>query len=172
AHEVVEAYRYVMQLRLRPALLALSRQALPTFDRRKYAPASGLARGAYVMAEPPRGTPQIILIASGSEDSLAVQAYEALTSQEVRARLVSMPSWDIFDSQPQSYREAGLPRKAKARLAIEQGSVAGWDRSVGPEGRIIGMKTFGSSAPLKELQHKCGFEPDRVVAAAKELLGR
>jgi transketolase len=172
ANEVVEAYRYVMQLRHRPALLALSRQALPTFDRRKYAPASGLARGAYVMAEPPKGTPQIILIASGSEVSLAVQAYEALTSQEVRARLVSMPSWDIFESQPQSYREEVLPPKVKARLAIEQGSVLGWDRYVGPEGRIIGMKTFGSSAPLKELQHKFGFEPDRVVAAAKELLGR
>jgi len=172
ANEVVEAYRYVMQLRHRPAVLALSRQALPTFDRRKYASASGLARGAYIMAEPPKGTPQIILIASGSEVSLAVQAYEALTSQEVRVRVVSMPSWDIFESQPQSYREEVLPPNVKARLAIEQGSVLGWDRYVGSEGRIIGMKTFGSSAPLKELQHKFGFEPDRVVAVAKELLGR
>ena len=172
ANEVVEAYRYVMQLHHRPAVLALSRQALPTFDRRKYAPASGLARGAYVMAEPPKGTPQIILIASGSEVSLAVQAYEALASQEIRARLVSMPSWDIFESQPQSYREEVLPPNVKARLAIEQGSVLGWDRYVGPEGSIIGMKTFGASAPLKELQHKFGFAPDRVVAVAKELLGR
>ena len=172
ANEVVEAYRYVMQLRHRPAVLALSRQALPTFDRRKYASASGLARGAYIMAEPPKGTPQIILIASGSEVSLAVQAYEALTSQEVRVRVVSMPSWDIFESQPQSYREEVLPPNVKARLAIEQGSVLGWDRYVGSEGRIIGMKTFGSSAPLKELQRKFGFEPDRVVAVAKELLGR
>jgi transketolase len=172
ANEVVEAYRYVMQLHHRPAVLALSRQALPTFDRRKYAPASGLARGAYVMAEPPKGTPQIILIASGSEVSLAVQAYEALASQEIRARLVSMPSWDIFESQPQSYREEVLPPSVKARLAIEQGSVLGWDRYVGPEGSIIGMKTFGASAPLKELQHKFGFAPDRVVAVAKELLGR
>jgi len=172
ANEVVEAYRYVMQLRHRPAILALSRQALPTFDRRKYASASGLARGAYIMAEPPKGTPQIILIASGSEVSLAVQAYEALTSQEVRVRVVSMPSWDIFESQPQSYREEVLPPNVKARLAIEQGSVLGWDRYVGSEGRIIGMKTFGSSAPLKELQRKFGFEPDRVVAVAKELLGR
>ena len=172
ANEVVEAYRYVMQLRHRPAILALSRQALPTFDRRKYASASGLARGAYIMAEPPKGTPQIILIASGSEVSLAVRAYEALTSQEVRVRLVSMPSWDIFESQPQSYREEVLPPNVKARLAIEQGSVLGWDRYVGSEGRIIGMKTFGSSAPLKELQRKFGFEPDRVVAVAKELLGR
>jgi transketolase len=172
ANEVVEAYRYVLQLRHRPAVLALSRQALPTFDRRKYAPASGLARGAYVMAEPAKGTPQIILIASGSEVSLAVQAYEELSSQGVRVRLVSMPSWDLFESQPQSYREEVLSPKVKARLAIEQGSVLGWDRYVGPEGRVIGMKTFGSSAPLKELQRKFGFEPDRVVAAAKELLGR
>jgi transketolase len=172
ANEVVEAYRYVMQLQHRPAALALSRQALPTFDRRKYAPASGLARGAYVMAEPSKGTAQIILIASGSEVSLAVQAYEALSAQEIRARVVSMPSWDIFESQPQSYRDEVLPPNVKARLAIEQGSVLGWDRYVGPEGRTIGMKTFGSSAPLKELQRKFGFEPDRVVAAAKELLGR
>jgi transketolase len=170
ANEVVEAYRYVMQLRHRPAVLALSRQALPTFDRRKYAPASGVARGAYVMAESPGGTPQIILIASGSEVALAIDAYEALTSQGVRARVVSMPSWDIFESQPQSYREGVLPPKVKARLAIEQGSVLGWDRYVGPAGRVIGMKTFGASAPLKELQRKFGFEPERVVSAAKELL--
>jgi transketolase len=170
ANEVVEAYHYVMQLRHRPAVLALSRQALPTFDRRKYAPASGVARGAYVMAESPGGTPQIILIASGSEVALAIDAYEALTSQGVRARVVSMPSWDIFESQPQSYREGVLPPKVTARLAIEQGSVLGWDRYVGPAGRVIGMKTFGASAPLKELQRKFGFEPERVVSAAKELL--
>ena len=170
ANEVVEAYRYVMQLRHRPAVLALSRQALPTFDRRKYAPASGVARGAYVMAESAGGTPQIILIASGSEVALAIDAYEALTSQGVRARVVSMPSWDIFESQPQSYREGVLPPKITARLAVEQGSVLGWDRYVGPAGRVIGMKTFGASAPLKELQRKFGFEPERVVSAAKELL--
>jgi transketolase len=172
ANEVVEAYRYVMQLRHQPAVLALSRQPLPTFDRRKYAPASGLARGAYVMAESPGGRPQIILIASGSEVALAVGAYEALTSQGVRARVVSMPSWDIFEGQPQSYRELVLPPEVKARVAIEQGSVLGWDRYVGPEGRVIGMKTFGASAPLKELQRKFGFEPERVVSVAKELLGR
>jgi transketolase len=172
ANEVVEAYRYVMQLRHQPAALALSRQPLPTFDRRKYAPASGLARGAYVMAESPGGRPQIILIASGSEVALAVGAYEALTSQGVRARVVSMPSWDIFEDQPQPYREQVLPPEVKARVAIEQGSVLGWDRYVGPEGRVIGMKTFGASAPLKELQRKFGFEPERVVSVAKELLGR
>jgi transketolase len=170
ANEVVEVYRFVMQLSHRPAVIALSRQALPTFDRRKYAPASGVARGAYVMAESPGGTPQIILIASGSEVALAVDAYEALISQGVRARVVSMPSWEIFESQPQSYREEVLPPEVKARLAIEQGSVLGWDRYVGPEGRVIGMQTFGASAPLKELQRKFGFEPERVVSAAKELL--
>jgi transketolase len=172
ANEVVEAYRYIMQLRHRPAVLALSRQALPTFDRRKYASASGVARGAYVMAESPGGTPQVILIASGSEVALAVDAHEALTSRGVRSRVVSMPSWDIFESQPQSYREEVLPPGAKARIAIEQGSVLGWDRYVGPEGCVIGMKTFGASAPLKELQRKFGFEPERVVATAKELLER
>jgi len=170
ANEVVEAYRYVMQLSHRPAVIALSRQALPTFDRGKYAPASGLARGAYVMAESPGATPQIILIASGSEVALAIDAYKALTSQAVHARVVSMPSWEIFESQPQSYREEVLPPKVKARLAIEQGSTLGWDRYVGPEGRVIGMNTFGASAPLKELQRKFGFEPERVVSAAKALL--
>ena len=170
ANEVVEAYRFVMQLSHRPAVIALSRQALPTFDRRKYAPASGVARGAYVMAESLGGTPQIIVIASGSEVALAVDAYEALTSQGVRARVVSMPSWEIFESQPQSYREEVLPPKVKARVAIEQGSVLGWDRYVGPEGRVIGMQTFGASAPLKELQRKFGFEPERVVSVARELL--
>jgi transketolase len=170
ANEVVEAYRVIMQLSHQPAAIALSRQALPTFDRRKYASATGVARGAYAMAESPGGTPQIILIASGSEVALAVDAYEALTSQGVRARLVSMPSWELFESQPQSYRDEVLPPKVKARLAIEQGSVLGWDRYVGAEGRVIGMKTFGASAPLKELQRKFGFEPERVISTAKELL--
>jgi transketolase len=172
ANEVVEAYRHVMQMRHRPAVLALSRQPLPTFDRRKYAPASGVARGAYVMAEGPGDTPQIILIASGSEVGLAVDAHEAFTSQGVRSRLVSMPSWDIFEDQPQSYRDEVLPPNVAARVAIEQGSVLGWDRYVGPQGRVIGMRTFGASAPLKELQRKFGFEPERVIAVALELLGR
>jgi transketolase len=172
ANEVVEAYRYVMQLRHRPAVIALSRQPLPTFDRRKYAPAKGVARGAYVMAEAQGGTPQMVLIASGSEVALAIDAYETLTSRGVRSRVVSMPSWDIFESQPQSYRDDVLPAEVKARIAIEQGSVLGWDRYVGPEGLVIGMKTFGASAPLKELQRKFGFEPERVVAAAMEMVGR
>ena len=172
ANEVVEAYRYVLGLRHQPAVIALSRQPLPTFDRRKYAPAAGVARGAYVMADAPGGTPEIILIASGSEVSLVVAAHEKMTSEGIRCRVVSMPSWDIFEHQPQSYREEVLPPGVKARVAVEQGSVLGWDRYVGAAGRIIGMKTFGASAPLKELQRRFGFEPERVVATAMELLGR
>jgi transketolase len=172
ANEVVEAYRYVLQLRHQPAVLALSRQPLPTFDRGKYAPAAGLARGAYVMADSPGGPPEVILIGSGSEVSLVVQAHEVLTAEGVRSRVVSMPSWDIFEHQPRAYQESVLPPQVKARVAVEQGSVLGWDRYVGPAGQVIGMKTFGASAPLKELQRKFGFEPERVVAAAKEVLGR
>jgi transketolase len=172
ANEVVEAYRYIMQLRHQPALLALSRQALPTFDRRKYASAAGVARGAYVMADAPGGAPEIILIASGSEVTLIVQAHETLTARGIRSRVVSMPSWDIFEQQPQAYRDEVLLPAVTARLAVEQGSVLGWDRYVGPAGRVIGMKTFGASAPLKELDRRFGFEPERVFATAMGLLGR
>jgi transketolase len=172
ANEVVEAYRHILQLRHRPAVLALTRQPLPTFDRNKYAPAAGVARGAYVMADTPGGAPEIILIASGSEVSLVVDAQEALASEGIRSRVVSMPSWDIFEDQPKSYRDSVLPPEVSARLAVEQGSVLGWERYVGAAGRVIGMTTFGASAPLKELQRKFGFEPERVVAVAKELLGR
>jgi transketolase len=172
ANEVVESYRYVLELRHQPAAIALSRQPLPTFDRSKYASAAGVARGAYIMADAPGGSPEIILIASGSEVSLAVDAHETLASAGIRSRLVSMPSWDIFEHQPQSYRDSVLPAAVTARLAVEQGSTLGWERYVGAAGRVIGMKTFGASAPLKELQRKFGFEPERVIAAAKELLGR
>ncbi|HUH86290.1 MAG TPA: transketolase [Stellaceae bacterium] len=172
ANEVVEAYRYILQLRHQPAVMAVSRQPLPTFDRRKYAAAAGVARGAYVMADAPGGPPEVILIASGSEVALIVSAHETLAAQGIRSRVVSMPSWDIFEHQPQSYRDSVLPPKVSARLAVEQGSVLGWDRYVGAAGRVLGMKTFGASAPLKELQHKFGFEPERVVALAKEMLGR
>jgi transketolase len=171
ANEVVEAYRYVLQLCHQPAVIALSRQPLPTFDRRRYASAAGVARGAYVMADAPGGPPEIILIASGSEVSLIVKAHEALASQGVRSRVVSMPSWDIFEHQPQSYRESVLPAEIKARIAVEQGSALGWDRYVGAAGRVIGMETFGASAPLKELQRKFGFEPERIVDLAREMLG-
>jgi transketolase len=172
ANEVVEAYRYILQLRHQPAVIALSRQPLPTFDRSRYASAAGVARGAYVMADAAGGPPEIILIASGSEVSLVVEAHEALASKGIRSRVVSMPSWDIFEHQPQAYRDEVLPPGVKARIAVEQASVLGWDRYVGAEGRVIGMKTFGASAPLKELQRKFGFEPERIVATASELLGR
>ncbi len=172
ANEVVEAYRYVLQLRHRPAVLVLSRQALPTLDRRKYAAASGVARGAYVLGDAPGGKPEVILIATGSEVVLAVEAHEALLSGGIRSRVVSMPSWDVFEQQPQAYRDEVLPPQIAARVAIEQASTFGWERYVGQHGRVIGMHTFGASAPLKALQKKYGFEPDRVVATVKELLGR
>ncbi|HEU0179845.1 MAG TPA: transketolase [Blastocatellia bacterium] len=176
ANEVVEAYRYIMQLRHQPAALALSRQPLPTLDRARYAPASGLARGAYVLddapADSPGGHPEVIIIATGSEVILAVEAHEKLLSEGIRSRVVSMPSWEIFDHQTEEYRNSVLPPSVKARVAVEQASTLGWERYVGPTGQVIGMHTFGASAPLKELQRKYGFEPDHVVAAAKQQLGR
>jgi transketolase len=170
ANEVVEAYRYVMQLRHRPAVLVLSRQALPTLDRSRYAPASGVARGAYVLADAPGGRPEVILIASGSEVSLAVQAHENLVAGGVLSRVVSMPSWDVFEQQPQAYRDGVLLPDVQARVAIEQASTFGWERYVGRTGRVIGMSTFGASAPLKELQKEFGFTVEKVVAAARSQL--
>lgn len=172
ANEVVEAYRYIMQLRHQPAVLVLSRQALPILDRSKYAPASGVSRGAYVLADAPGGVPEVILMASGSEVSVAVDAHEKLLAEGIRSRVVSIPSWDIFEHQTKQYRDSVLPPNVGARVAIEQASTFGWERYVGPSGRVIGMTTFGASAPLKELQRKFGFEPARVTAIAKELLGR
>jgi transketolase len=172
ANEVVEAYRYVMQLRHKPAVMALSRQPLPTLDRTKYASASGVARGAYVLADASGADPEVILIASGSEVSLALSAHETLVAEGIRSRVVSMPSWDIFDEQSQEYRDDVLPPDVTARVAVEQASTFGWERYVGCAGRVIGMKTFGASAPLKELQRKFGFEPHGVVAAAKAVLGK
>jgi len=172
ANEVVEAYRYIMQLRHQPAVLALSRQPLPTLDRSKYASASGVAHGAYVLADAPGGKPEVILIATGSEVSLAVQAHEALLADGVRSRVVSMPSWEIFEHQTQEYQDSVLPPHVTSRIAVEQASSFGWERYVGRGGQLVCMKTFGASAPLKELQKHFGFEPDHVVAAAKKLLGR
>jgi transketolase len=170
ANEVVEAYRFVVQLRHQPAVLALSRQPLPTLDRTKYAPASGVAQGAYVLADAPGGTPEVIIIASGSEVSLAVQAHESLLAEGVRSRVVSMPSWELFEHQTKQYRDSVLPPSVKARVAAEQASTFGWERYVGNSGSVIGMNTFGASAPLKELQRRFGFEPGNVVAAAKQQL--
>jgi transketolase len=172
ANEVVEAYRYVMQLRHRPALLVLSRQALPILDRTKYAAASGVARGAYVLADPPGGDPEIILIATGSELSLAVDAHEKLVADGIRSRVVSMPSWDIFEHQTQEYRDSVLPPHIAARIAIEQASTFGWERYVGTAGRVIGMHTFGASAPLKALQQEFGFTVENVMATVRSMLQR
>ena len=171
ANEVVEAYRHIMQLRHQPAVIVLSRQPLPTFDRSRYASASGVPRGAYVMADAPGGLPEVILIASGSEVSLIVEAHEILVEQGIRSRVVSMPSWDIFEHQTREYQDSVLPPEISARVAVEQASTVGWERYLGRDGRAIGMHTFGASAPLKELQKNFGFVAEHVVAVAKELLG-
>jgi transketolase len=167
ANEVVEAWRVLMPLRHEPVALALSRQPLPTLDRGRYAPASGVARGAYVLADPPDGEPEVILIATGSEVAMTVEAYERLTADGIRARVVSMPSMQLFDQQPQSYRDEVLP----PAVTVEKGSTFGWDRWVGPTGAIIGMSTFGASAPMKVLQAKFGFTPENIVATARAQLG-
>jgi transketolase len=172
ANEVVEAYRVVMQLRHRPAVLVLSRQPLPTLDRAKYAPASGVARGAYVLADAPGGKPEVILIATGSELGLAVQAHERLAADGIRSRVVSMPSWDIFEREAQDYREGVLPPAVTARVAIEQASTFGWERYVGTTGAVIGMHTFGASAPLKALQEAFGFTVENAIATAKAQVAR
>ena len=141
-------------------------------DRKKYAAASGVARGAYVLAESPGGFPEVVLIASGNEVILAVEAHEKLIAEGIRSRIVSMPSWDMFEHQTQEYKDSVLPPSLVARVAVEQGSTFGWERYIGKRGRVIGMKTFGASAPLKELQRKFGFIPDSIVTAAKEQVGQ
>jgi transketolase len=168
ANEVVEAWKYVMELKHEPAVLVLSRQAMPTVDRKKYAAASGLRRGAYVLAD--SKDPQVILIGTGTEVSLCVSAHEQLVASGIASRVVSMPSWELFEAQDAAYRADVLPPKITARVAVEQASAFGWERYVGRTGEIIAMKTFGASAPLKELQTKFGFAPDRVVAAARSQL--
>ena len=171
ANEVVEAWKVIMKLHHEPAALILTRQALPTLDRTKYASAEGVARGAYVLADAEGGKPQVILLATGSEVSLCVDAYEKLKQEGIPARVVSMPSWDIFEHQDKAYRDQVLPPAVTARVAVEQASTFGWAQYVGPQGRIIGMRTFGASAPLKDLQKKFGFTPDAVVQVAHELVG-
>ena len=172
ANEVVEAWKVIMQLHHEPAALVLTRQAVPTLDRSKYAAASGVAKGAYILADAPDAKPQVILIGTGSEVSLCVDAYEKLKGEGIKARVVSMPSWDLFEHQDQSYRDKVLPPEITARIAVEQASTFGWSPYVGSKGRVIGMRTFGASAPLKELQKKFGFTPDAVLAAARELVAK
>ncbi len=170
ANEVVEAWRVIMQLRHEPAALVLTRQAVPTIDRSKYASATGVARGAYILADSAGASPELILMATGSEVALCLSVYEKLTAEGRKVRVVSMPSWEIFEKQPPEYRESVLPSTVKARIAVEQASTFGWSQYVGHEGKIIGMKTFGASAPLKELLKKFGFTPEAVLSAARELL--
>ncbi|MDE3218450.1 MAG: transketolase [Nitrospirota bacterium] len=170
ANEVVEAWRLIMQLHHEPAALVLSRQALPTLDRTAYASASGLAKGAYVLAEAPGGNPEVLLLATGSEVSLCLAAYERLIVEGIQARVVSMPSWELFERQSQAYRDQVLPPHVTARISVEQAATTGWDRYIGLAGTSIGMNTFGASAPLKALQKKFGFTPEHLVVAVKELL--
>jgi transketolase len=150
----------------------LTRQALPTFDRTKYAPASGVAKGAYVFADAANGKPDVILIGTGSELQLCVAAYETLKTQGINARVVSMPSWELFEKQDAAYRDSVLPPDITARVSVEMAATTGWERYVGTKGKSIGMHTFGASAPLKDLLKKFGFLPERVVDTAKEVLGK
>jgi len=172
ANEVTEAYKSVIQHMHGPATLVLSRQAMPTLDRAKYAPASGVAKGAYVLADAGGGKPDVILMASGTELQWAVGAYEKLKAEGIKARVVSIPSWELFEAQDAAYKESVLPSSVNARVSVEMGSTLGWDRYVGPKGKIIGMHSFGASAPLKDLLKKFGFDTDTVVAAAKQVLGK
>ncbi|MGU3405525.1 transketolase [Methylobacterium brachiatum] len=171
ANEVAEAYRVIFSLKNQPAVLALSRQPLPTLDRTKYGAAAGTAKGGYVLGDCD-GTPEVILIGTGSEVQLCVSAYEALKAEGVKARVVSMPSWDLFERQDEAYRHSVLPPAVKARVTVEQGSMIGWDRYAGTEGTVIGMNTFGASAPIKDLQTKFGFTPDKVLEAARAQLAK
>ena len=171
ANEVAEAWRVLMPIRHEPVALMLSRQPLPTLDRSRYASAAGVAKGAYVLADPPEGEPEVILIATGSEVAMTVDAYEQLTADGIKARVVSMPSMELFDKQPRTYRDQVLPPSVTARVSVEKGTTFGWDRWVGPTGAIIGMSTFGASAPLKVLQAKFGFTLEHIVATARAQLG-
>lgn len=172
ANEVVEAWKVIMRMHHNPAALVLTRQSIPTLDRSKYAPAAGVAKGAYTLADAENGKPEVLLIAGGSEVHLCVEAYEQLKTEGIRARIVSMPSQCLFEIQDKSYRDSIIPTDVTARVVVEQASTLGWDRYSGPQGAIIGMHTFGASAPLKALQKKFGFTPEKVIEAAKEQINR
>jgi transketolase len=172
ANEVVEAWKVIMQLKHEPAALVLSRQAVPTFDRSKYGAASGLAKGGYILADAGDGKPEVILMGTGSEVSLCVSAYEQLKTEGIKARVVSLPSWGLFDSQSDEYKAKVLPPDVKARVAVEQAATFGWSQYVGPAGIVIGMHRFGASAPIKDLQKKFGFTTENVVAAARKAIGK
>lgn len=167
ANEIVEAWKVIMQLRHEPVVLILTRQAIPTLDRTNYASASGVARGAYVLADAPDGCPDVLLLATGSEVALCVQAHEQLAVEGIKSRVVSMPSWEIFERQTEDYKQSVIPDEVTARVSVELASTFGWGKYVGIQGQTIGMQSFGASAPLKELVKKFGFTVDHVVAAAK-----
>jgi transketolase len=169
-NEVAEAWRLTMEITHDPVVLVLSRQAMPTLDRSRYASASGVRRGAYVLADPPGGDPEVILMASGTEVSLVVAAHEQLVADGIRSRVVSMPSWKLFEREPLDYREQILPPSVIPRVAVEQASAFGWDRYVGLKGTTIAMRSFGASAPLKDLQRRFGFTPAAIVEAARAQL--
>jgi transketolase len=172
ANEVVEAYKVIMHLRHQPVSLVLTRQAMPTYDRTKYGAVSGVAKGAYIFADADGGKPDVILIGTGSELHLCVEAYEKLKSEGIKARVVSMPCTELFDAQNDAYRESVLPASVTARVSVEMAATYGWERYVGPKGKMIGMHTFGASAPLKDVLKKFGFVTENVVAAAKQALGK
>ena len=172
ANEVVEAWKVLMQIKDAPVVLVLTRQPLPTFDRSKYAPASGVAKGAYVLADAPDGKPEVILMGTGSEVSLCVSAYEQLKTQGVKARVVSMPSWSIFEKQSDDYKKSVFPPSVKARVSVEAAATLGWDRYVGPNGIMIGMHRFGASGPLKDVLKKFGFTTEAVVDAARKAIAQ
>jgi transketolase len=157
-----------MQLQHEPALMILTRQTVPTLDRAKYAPAAGVARGAYILADNPGKTLDVLLLATGSEVSLCVEAFEQLSKEGINARVVSMPSWEIFERQDQAYKDSVLPPAVKARVSVEMATTFGWAKYVGMSGASIGMHSFGESAPLKSLLKHFGFTVEHVVAAAKE----
>ena len=170
ANEVVEAWRVIMQLQRQPVVLVLTRQAVPTLDRTRYASAGGLAKGAYVLADASDGNPDVLLLTSGSEVSLCVEAYEQLKGEGVKARVVSMPSWELFDQQSQAYRDSVIPPEVTARVSVEQATTFGWSQYVGLKGSSIGMHTYGASAPAKDVIKHFGFTVERVVAAVKQQL--
>jgi transketolase len=170
ANEVAEAWRHVIQLKHEPVCLILTRQKVPTLDRKKYASASGLHKGAYILADAQDGKPDLLLLATGSEVALCIEAYEEFTKQGIKCRVVSMPSWEIFERQDEGYRNSVIPPEVSARISVEQASTFGWERYVGDKGRMIGMKTFGASAPLKELLKKFGFTVENILTQGYELL--
>jgi transketolase len=170
ANEVTEAWKIAVQNTHGPVLLVLSRQAMPTLDRSKYGSAAGVAKGGYVLADAPGGKPDVILMGTGSELSLCVDAYEKLKTEGINARVVSMPSWEIFDKQDQAYKDSVLPPSVRARVSVEMAATLGWERYVGLKGQMVGMHSFGASAPLKDLLKKFGFTVDTVVAAARKAI--